>query len=319
MRLTPELALGLISNSHVNTEFQQKVIADLEQAGFAAEMRAIRAFLRSKVWKCSGLFGYLDRDENKPRQVDLHASSILADGPEDKLDIICICFIVGEVKKSDKGKPWVVFKERYPENGLMRPRYISYSRDLPLRDAEVSALLEKRSLGKIVGWVGAGIHESFKSPNNPSRWYGALVSVAKAAESFFSDNEPTSRQSQSQSSGAVVSDPGNVAAGAPIFAYVQPVVVLDGPLLSAELTDDDDVKVEAVNFAPMRFFYRSEQYTREYYDIDIVRLNALEKYIEYATKRHVEVFETIMERSHPGRTPFYKNSESANPREDAEA
>jgi hypothetical protein len=43
---------------------EQKVIEDLQNTGFAAEMRSIKTFI-SKNWNVSGSPSYFDLDENK--------------------------------------------------------------------------------------------------------------------------------------------------------------------------------------------------------------------------------------------------------------
>ena len=85
-----------------------------------------------------------------------------------------------EVKKSEK--PWVVFKN-YPKkyfDSCAWNNIIDYI-NLPCKPIHLSNSLAEHSLIKLNGWEGTGIHEAFKNPDQPSRWYGAFLSAIKAA------------------------------------------------------------------------------------------------------------------------------------------
>lgn len=264
----------------MDDHFKRKITQDIENSGFGSQMKAVRQFL-NRGWACTGGAYFFDRDEQKTREIDFTAHHVLH--PE---GIDCFFYIVGEVKKSNK--PWVVFK-RIPIGFTDAWNNLIFCNNVPLtRKARLVEEMSRNSLLAQCGWDGYGLHESFKKPDQPSRWYSAFVSACKAAEDMLTTPEAWGEEIKN---GIKVWEPEKLVC----LDFVKPVVTLDGVLLSAEMLDDGSIEVEEINAAPVSFEYRSKQYNRKYgYAVDVVKLDALDHYLEGIEKRHQDIVDGII-------------------------
>lgn len=264
----------------MNDELKNKVINDLEESGFSSEMKAVRAFLARK-WQCKSGTGYFDLDEQKTREIDLEALQHLSD-KEEKVE--CFFFIVGEVKKSNK--PWVVFKNMSSQLWLSDVvNNLVSCENLPISRFDLRDELSRNSLLVKRGWKGNGIHESFKKPEQPSRWYFGFVSSCKAAEYTLEINSSAPKEERPEDWA-----PDKTT----YYVFVKPVVILDGILLSAEMLDDGSIKIDEIDAAPMGFDYKTRQYKRGRYIVDVVKLESIDKYLELTEQRHQDLFGRIL-------------------------
>jgi hypothetical protein len=279
----------------MDDDFRKKVVDDLGASGFASEMAAIQVFLKND-WFCTGNASYFDKDEQKAREIDLIAyrsqnrTKIASDSDR---SISSFFYIVAEVKKAEK--PWVVFRERikYPLDAWNNLAHCDWPSGLSYKIAKD---LSKDSLLANLGWRGYGIHESFKKPDQPSRWYAACISVSKASEHQLEKAEPLlndqDEDNRPKELGKYIT-----------FNFVQPLIVLDGILLSAELNTSGEIEISEIDAAPMVFSYRSGKYsdvdpiygtpTEKDYRIDIVRLSALSNYIERCKRRQATITDAL--------------------------
>lgn len=268
-------------------EFAENIIEDLEKSGFSSELRAIRTFITAG-WSCTGFANYFDLDQELVTSVDLRAwkekevrGENLTYGVQLNID--------AEVKKSEK--PWVVFKEK-------RTHIIDdYINNLNYICGVVPHRLQKamaqESVYSKLQWMAYSIHESFKKPDAPSRSYSAFIKVCKSAEStlnatsaYYKEFEQLSKDSD---------DPFKER----VCILVKPVVILDGNLIAAELSDTGEISVEEIKYAPVEFYYKSKHCNKGVYLIDIVTLDGLQEYIEISEKRLQAIFERIESLSVP--------------------
>ena len=268
----------------MDEKFNKKIIEDLEKSGFGSEMRAIRVFL-SRKWGCTGNFSYFDKDAQISREGDLHASRRKMKKLSSLSSAIFWFHIAGEVKKSDN--PWIVFKEQQRRNRVIDAyQNLTFFKHLPYSHVNLVEPLTEHSLLTKVEWEGYGIHESFKKPDRSSRWYSSFVSSCKAAEHIlesYSLGEKTDKEISK-----------DVFKKSPYFVLVKPVVVLDGPLLSAEITSTGKISIKEIDAAPFEFHFKTINYDRRSYRIDLVSLSALAKYIEKSEKRQDTIFNAIL-------------------------
>ncbi len=247
----------------MNEELRERLGQDLRTSGFYSEMMAIRA-CRAAEWECHASFTYFDKDERTTRECDFEAvrewRRLRADGSSTKV----IARLLGQVKKSER--PWIVFADSLSES-----RRFDYPRETLLHVAaeetkwEIEAVLRTRSQALGQGWTATGIHEAFKKPTDTSKWYSAFVSVCKACETAY--------EAAAESRADLVAQ------------LIQPVVVLDGLLIAAELGDDGQLTLTETDHAGFRFEYRSDHYDRAAYYPDLVTLNGLPRYLERAANR----------------------------------
>lgn len=247
----------------MNEEFKTKIKKDLTKAGFYSEIQAIRSFT-NQGWDCSGGYNYFDRDENKMREIDIYAGMIRTD-LIDKLGYSPYIF-VGEVKKTEK--PWIVFKQTDFQFIMDNPfNFVTY-RNLSLTDREIHQILWENSLAATLDWSGYGIHEAFKSPNQPSRWHSAFVSVVKCAYEIWTNFQDFYKKSDE-----------------PWFCWIKPIVILDGNLAAVELDSNGEMSISEIECAPFCHSFRTKNYYLEGrffsgFSIDIVTMNYLETYLE---------------------------------------
>lgn len=259
---------------------EKEVIEDLKKSGFGSQMKATKIFL-AKDWHTTGSQTYFDMDENKSREYDLNSHHPLQKFKDGSEEILARSFfsIVVDVKKNNK--PWVIFKE------IPQPLYewrlyegwtslifvdgLNKSKD----KAELSTAMQTTGLAYKLGWLGNGIHESFKKPEQPSRWYSSIVSICKAGEDKLKNNSRGNH-------------------GYPYLFFVKPLIILDGILMASHIDEKGEINVERVNVAPLGFEFSSAKYQRGRYKIDIVCLEYLDKYLDMCGKRSKLIFETLL-------------------------
>lgn len=270
----------------MDEKFRNKIIKDLEKSGFGSEMRAIREFL-SREWNCTGNFSYFDKDKQISREGDFNASRQRLEKLGSLNSVIFRFHIAGEVKKSDS--PWIVFKE---STGIYLGdawTNLTFFKQLPCSHVQLTAQLSEHSLLAKTKWRGYGIHESFKKPDRSSRWYSSFVSSCKAAEHILDRNREIIK-----SFGEISND---AFEKRPFLLFVKPVVILDGPLLSAEITSTGKISIKETDAAPFAFHFKTINYDRPHYSVDLVSLSALAKYIEESEKRQDAIFNAILKKS----------------------
>lgn len=277
----------------MSPDLEKRVIEDLEKTGFPSEFK-VRNVLSAAKWMCSGISGFFDLDEQKQRQLDVVAWKDCRDFVSKKEQIEAVWSLIIEVKKSEQGKPWVVFKEKNfsteifgSEHSLANLELVAYCNLPAAWDGEFSGRIGKFSYCHDMRWLGYAIHESFKQPSESSRPYNAMVSVAKAAEHWHM--EAIDRvKSQKPITSDITKHPTRVT-------LTRPLIVLDGELLTAELNENGELVVNEVDIAPMFLSYKSPQYRREGYRLDVVRLTAFNKYLEFIEKQHNTLSKSIFD------------------------
>ena len=268
----------------MNEELMQKLKADLEKSGLATELK-VRKIFQQRGWSISGGAAYLDKDEGKSREIDIVAYHGASVKKNEKIIIYNGFQAHVEVKKSEK--PWVVFKH-YPSKFLDSCAWnniIDYI-NLPCEPIKLARSLQAHSLIKVNGWEGTGIHEAFKNPDQPSRWYGAFLSAIKSATDYFEEHETEGEKLSSN----LYENPAEIT-------FNQPIVVLDGILITAELSDDGEIILEEVTSAAFRFDYKTEHYNRSSYRVDVVTIHGLNEYLKIAEQRQQSLGREILKQA----------------------
>lgn len=270
------------------TKLETKIIEDLRKSGYLSEMLALRAFSKRK-WDASGNVIYFDDDEKKSREGDLHAEHRIFHKISDEKEIECAYHIVAEVKKSEN--PWVIFKEGLGHGNDTEVRssfpdqwgnLVAY-KNLPGERPDYNPLLQKYSIAHRCGWVGVGVHESFKPPQDKSRWYQAAVSANKVALHIYSNFTCPCDNNHVQD---IISNP-------TYFKMYRPVIILDGPLYASELDKSGQPVIEECQAACLVFEYSSREYEM-INDIDIVTLKYLDEYIDICERRIRNILNGIL-------------------------
>jgi hypothetical protein len=196
--------------------------------------------------------------------------------------------VAAEVKKSER--PWVVFRHApNSEEDLLHgwTEVLNYSENLPGSSEAYADVFDGWSLSSRQGWKGYAVHESFKKPDQPSRWYAAAVAACKAAHHQLDIN-----YSDAENGGALSSD---IHEYPPLLHLSQPLVILDGLLFVAEISDSGELLVAPATMASVDFPFSSEAYEAETYRMPLVTLKALPEYLNLLEKRAGAFLEGILE------------------------
>lgn len=197
-------------------------------------------------------------------------------------------FLIIEVKKSDT--PWIVFRHNLQkwDEGCAWDNIISCI-NLPDEPVKFFSAINKSSLKKQLQWAGSGIHQAFKDPSAPSRWYSAFTTVCKAAEHEFELNKHISSEGNDRSlTKDFNSNPTS-------FSFFQPLVILDGPLFSATIEKNGEIDLQEIKAAPFNFIFQTAAYTRRNYRVDLITADFLNNYSELAKARLNDIHEAILE------------------------
>jgi hypothetical protein len=269
----------------MNPEFEKEIIADLEKSGFSSELRSIRTFL-SCGWGCTGFANYFDLDQELITGVDLYAWKD-KEVHQEKLRYGVQFRIDAEVKKAEKN-PWIVFKEQTDhviDDHINNLTHICGLVPFSLRHA-----MAQNSAYSQLRWKAYGIHEGFKKPSAPSRSYSAMINACKSAEYTLKVSSAFYREFEERSKGREDDEHGYKVR---FVVFVKPIVVLDGILLAASLSDTGQISIEEIQFAPVLFHYKSKHCEKGIYLVDIVTLEGLEEYIRMSESRHQTIFDEV--------------------------
>lgn len=257
----------------MSNDLSKKIVDDLEKSGFATEMKVVGAF-RNHQWGCDSSIIYFDHDDKKSRELDFRGIHVYSQD-----DLTSEFVILGEVKKSQN--PWVVFKkgethissiELFGGGDILCADNLPMPRTYTLARAKYSLTAQNR-------WQGYGIHETFKNPDQPSRWFSAFVATSKAVEdSIVHFNSFFANQHKSEYNPGVSS----------YLGILKPVVIIDGGLFGAELLDGQLV-VGEIPYTAVKFEYKSPNYARGSYLVDLVSMNSIDDYIQLCEKQHQAV------------------------------
>lgn len=281
----------------MDAAFHKRMVEDLQKSGFAAEMAAMHAFWRAR-WDCQGAPVFFDRDERTSRTTDLLAQLSLeyeiAKAKGGLLQILMSSMtIVGEVKKS--ATPWVLFRQPVDDTYVLLndgwPNLIAKANPT-IPNHYMPPILSQWGLLKKCMWQGYHLHHSFKPPDQPSKWFAAMVTVCKAAEDVLtSSNAYVPVNDRLTVEEVLVPASGRSS----FFDFIKPVVILDGELVAADYGSDGNLELTEIDSAPFSFEYRSAAYTRGRYNVDIVRLAKLSEYIDLLTHRLRTIFKAQCE------------------------
>ncbi len=119
----------------MNDESQRKILENLKLSGFTLEIDALNCLMK-KLWSAYPQFGYLDKQTEKLRTVDIVSSPYGSIWEKSSPKVIIEC-------KSSNSKPWVFFTPLVGKESLL---------NTPIKESLFGAALEMIfSLGKQLG------------------------------------------------------------------------------------------------------------------------------------------------------------------------
>jgi hypothetical protein len=158
--------------------------------------------------------------------------------------------------------------------------------NLPNEGKYLYEAITNHSLKKLSGWTGSGIHQAFKDPDAPSRWYSAFTTTCKAAE-----HELEAESYKNAPDGGITKDFYNEPTQ---LNFIQPLVILDGPLFSAAIDDKGELILHEIKAAPFDFEFQTTAYKRRNYRVDLITADYLKEYSELAKSRLNDIHKGIL-------------------------
>lgn len=256
-----------------------KIAADLEKSGFGSEMQVMSAFKKAD-WNTSGSATFFDLDARITRDLDVLTTKVW-EGRSQGPQVRCTSTLAIEVKKVTS-KHWVVLREPITDGGFLTPfrMQVAIPGFAENKAQELFGMVSELTLRSRSGWIGYGIHEFTKDSSAKSKWFGAALSIVKAADDFHRG----ARQVPSLLTGN----------DEVVFAnVVQPVIVVDGMLFSATLDASGSTQVEQIESAAVEMTFRTSAYNVGPTIVDVVTLNGLPRYIAGWEKLHREFCVTV--------------------------
>ena len=261
---------------------RREVTEDLWKSGFGSELKAAQAFDGRESWSIATGTAFFDPVLNLSRELDLtaykHRFLQATDG--DFLLNVSVS-LIAEIKKSET--PWVVLRSRQwksPEE-LFSMNAIIRCTSGP-SESDVRAQFRAACIISANKWFGHGVYEALqkkkrKEEREHGRWFAAAAKTCRA--STVSRNEPLLKFQEDTW----------------VVDYIQPVVVLDGHLLAANLENNtQEIVVEEVPFASVRFEEHGPAH-RGVFVVDLVGLTSLSSYIDRIEQGSNQCFARLRE------------------------
>lgn len=263
----------------MDPEKKDKILADIKKTGFVTELNTASILLKHD-WKVSQNSSYLDKDQDKSREIDIVAQKF---DFEAKFRFRQEFYVAIEVKSS--AKPWVIFTTS--ENNEL----LSSQDWQNLFSAE--NLLVWRHLGRddikkefmraSCYRIGTTFHEAFKGPNQPSQIFEAVISACKAV-TFM-------KESFEEIRGVDLNDLNSYNPKEYHFLGVfVPLIVVDGELFDAHLNDEGEIELEEKDYIPLKFSYSSPKYKRQSLSSNAESLNYLTFFPDIVTFKGLDAY-----------------------------
>ncbi|WP_145050776.1 hypothetical protein [Paenibacillus xylanexedens] len=255
-------------NSESNsTEYVNKILEDIKKTGFLTELN-VASYLVKNGWFIQQNKGYLDKDFNKSREIDIVSYKNFYNN-----DIRVGIHLIFEVKKSKR--PWIIFtSNKMPL--VDEPQYnILYykSSDLAIEADLLNSYIRSSNARR-----GTAFHEAFKSPDEPSKIYEAILSSIKAMVSQYDKNLRAFNNTETTRNDVQI--------------FI-PIVLVEGKLFEAYLNEQGNLELLESDYVPLNFSYDSPMYEKNIYYPEIMTIKGLELFSNEITKWTRSIFEKL--------------------------
>lgn len=255
----PKLNFGNVEAAVVNEDIKEKLKKDILRTGFPFEMEVSKILERNN-WSVKNSSYYIDKDENKGREIDI-ISTIHQNKYIQRDLYLEVCFsLVVEIKKTEE-KPWVFFTSevnRVEENLPLDYTYSNFSS----KGYTLNRIL-RENIRKANARLGRNFYEGFTKNGGRDDIYKALSGTSKATyhalENCLANNDK---------------------AGDRLFHFFESVVVIKGKLFEAFLNDKGEINLEETKYIQCQFNYMSPNYiSNRHKVVHVITSDYLEKFI----------------------------------------
>jgi len=148
-----------------SSELRQRLIEDLHKTGFPLELRTAQTLLTRGYHVDHNVY-YIDKDEQKGREIEISALRNANSCPRDKPPRWLRHRLLIECKKAQSDKPWVIMSS--PVTGFEQ-----YSKTILQKGLQADEIQDPNRLASIAPshpfWLlprrGRSYHEAFKGPD----------------------------------------------------------------------------------------------------------------------------------------------------------
>ena len=237
-------------------KLKEELLKSIKITGFPLELAVGKIFL-DRAWNTSHSEYYIDKEDGRAKEIDICAYNHIFDRENNiSVGLHLICEI-----KNTEGRPWVVFstnKQKFEGGGWRRLHYQRGIDSKILSGTSIdnnSTFMEFKRLGRTY-------HEGFKSENDDSRIFKALISSIKAAEDCLEDNkEAMDKLCLSPKDKEII--------------FLDPIIVISGFLFEAFLNEQETIELNEIKHIIVYSDYNSPKYHEHQCIIDIVTIDEL--------------------------------------------
>jgi len=275
------------------TENDIKLLENIKKTGFPTELK-VGSIFQKNDWYIRHSTYYIDIDNNEEKEREIDVSAInerefIANNKACKIIHHLIC----EVKKTDDGKPWIIFTTRKnPEEDDLKYVKVRGYGDYSFKPNENETIFSKSRIHRnsLIGEINRIGRTYFvyiknkKNQNNNKQIISALYATIKALEKYFSGSPPLYQRKEIRN---VKYKEYNV-----ILEVIEPVIVLEGPIYEAYINNKGDLALEKVSSTIISFNHLCETNQNNYL-VEVVNLEYLKHFLylkdEWMTK-YLELF-----------------------------
>ena len=247
----------------MEASLKNKIFDDIKKNGYLTELNVGEKF-RKKGWRVQYNQAYLDQDLNKSREIDLVAIYSI---PTKTVSAAWVSIHLAiETKKSER--PWVVFcspKDNYAED-------LSLHFNSTIRNNFSFPLLNKEAKGYIrnkIPFRGRNYYEAFKSYNETSKIYEAVLSSSKAARYLKEKEDEYYKNTEL-----------DFKFNEPITIKIfLPLIILDGQLVKAIIDNNGEPQLDDADYIPIVAYYHDNKGYEVTLSPDLITFKYLDGYV----------------------------------------
>jgi len=238
---------------------KKNIIEEIEKTGFPLELRVSKILKDNSYYIANNLY-YIDKDEDKGREIDMRALKNYTFKKGEKEYFIRHCFLI-ECKKS-VDKPWVIFTspKTYYDRWLFllscrgTKKVIEWKKyDVPFKMGMIHPFsIEQRR--------GRSFFEPFKNNIGGVNIYKSLITSVKATIAMR--NIKFGAESNS-------------------VCFYYPLIVFEGKLYESYLDNNNGIKIQEADSIMVSFFYESPKYQNVRFAVPIVTEKNLQNFCSH--------------------------------------
>ncbi|MCD2332913.1 hypothetical protein CON01_01675 [Bacillus thuringiensis] len=221
-------------------DLKEKLLQDIKKTGYPLELKITSIFDKCG-WRTQSNSYYIDKDENKGREIDLIASKWEQLDDDDGNYLEMTFYFITEIKTA-WAKPWVLFSVTENKTGFIRHSVnLEVNKGVQYRRIIESYFIE--NVLNVQSRLGKSYYEGFSGNGSRDDIFKALSGTVKALEHY----KESSFASKDRSTDKIVD------------CYI-PLIIIDGPLFEAYLDDKGEIQLEEVKYMQAAFNYLSPNY-----------------------------------------------------------